>query len=491
MGNERLTDNQGATFEDDDPKFAALLAESDLSGSEYKGSGGPESETESDEEPATGSEGPELENEEPDTKIQVKAGKKPKKGLIARDQISAAVAAISAEPSPSPSLDRGKITAGSKRGPSSKPAKSSHPRSGLVPNWQQVQRIQTQTEAAASVLPRKSSGISVTGSEIDSDTITCNTGTGSQHGSLVDRPLSRAASSDADASYGYGGFAPDDEVLYASHILTVGPKSITKIQDIHSMPSPRTNRLATNKCQAQKKKEISYESLPMGTKNDFKRKILPIALDTTGALKPWNTPCDDTIIEIWNLVFGADHPLDDGDTDCYRFIVAKTLIKRAISSWIHKFADTAEKALIIEFTQQGLQTQEERAAFVQKLLGDTDDMSDKKRPFIWESAYDDPSAQQEVTFQFVGIFQGRLVARTFFEHIQVINTVNAEYRVQEKPIGALIYSIQAVCFVSVSHSFKDCPNVRSGSSCPPVLHDWVVSAPYGEEKRRILKDQLG
>ncbi|KAF8257927.1 hypothetical protein EI94DRAFT_1708464, partial [Lactarius quietus] len=55
------------------------------------------------------------------------------------------------------------------------------------------------------------------------------------------------------------------------------------------------------------------------------RKILPIALDTTGALKPWNTPCDDTIIEIWNLVFGADHPLDDGDTDCCRFIVAKTL----------------------------------------------------------------------------------------------------------------------------------------------------------------------
>ncbi|KAF8261181.1 hypothetical protein EI94DRAFT_1705739 [Lactarius quietus] len=213
MGNERLTDNQGATFEDDDPKFAALLAESDLSGSEYKGSGGPESETESDEELATGSEGPELENEEPDTKIQVKAGKKPKKGLVAQDQISAAVAAISAEPSPSPSLDHGKITAGWKRGPLSKPVKSSHPRSGLVPNWQQVQRIQTQTEAAASVLPRKSSGISVTGSEIDSDTITCNTSTGSQHGSLVDRPLSRAASSDADASYGYGGFAPDDKVL--------------------------------------------------------------------------------------------------------------------------------------------------------------------------------------------------------------------------------------------------------------------------------------
>jgi hypothetical protein len=72
-------------------------------------------------------------------------------------------------------------------------------------------------------------------------------------------------------------------------------------------------------------------------------------------------------------------------------------IKRAISSWIHKFADTAEKALITEFTQRDLQTTEERAVFVRSLLGNADDMSDKKRPFIWESVYDDPSARQEVT----------------------------------------------------------------------------------------------
>lgn len=74
-------------------------------------------------------------------------------------------------------------------------------------------------------------------------------------------------------------------------------------------------------------------------------------------------------------------------------------IKRAISSWIHKFADTAEKALITEFTRQGLQTTEERATFVQHLLGNAGDTSDKKRPFIWESAYDEPSARKEVMFQ--------------------------------------------------------------------------------------------
>ncbi|KAH9162335.1 hypothetical protein EDB89DRAFT_2079814 [Lactarius sanguifluus] len=213
-------------------------------------------------------------------------------------------------------------------------------------------------------------------------------------------------------------------------------KSITKIQEIYSTPSPRNDLLTANK--SHKKKEISYENLPLGTKNCFKKSVIPLALDTIGALKPWNTLSDDTIVEVWNIVFGVDHPIDEGDTECDRFIVAKTLVKRAISSWLHKFADTAEKALNTEFSRQGLQTQEERATFVQSLLGDVDNMSDKRCPFIWESAYDDPSARQE------GIFQGRLVARTFFEHIQIVNTIDAENRVQEKPVGALIYSIQAV-----------------------------------------------
>jgi hypothetical protein len=73
-------------------------------------------------------------------------------------------------------------------------------------------------------------------------------------------------------------------------------------------------------------------------------------------------------------------------------------IKRAISNWLHKFADTAEKALVAEFAQQGLVTKEERAEFVTFLLRNVEDLSDKKRPFIWETAYDNPSAWQEVMF---------------------------------------------------------------------------------------------
>ncbi|KAF8262361.1 hypothetical protein EI94DRAFT_1808914 [Lactarius quietus] len=269
-------------------------------------------------------------------------------------------------------------------------------------------------------------------------------------------------------------------------------KSITKIQDIHSAPSPRAN--AANK--SQKKKEISYESLPQGTKHQFKTQIIPIALDMTSALKPWNAPSDESIIEIWNLMFGDKYPLNDGDNECYCFVVAQTLIKRTISSWVHKFADIAEKALINEFAQQGLQTREERATLVQTLLGDADNMSDKKHPFIWELAYDDPSAWPE------GIFQGRLIACTFFGHVQVINTVDASYRVQEKPIGALIYAIQAVhraLLYSVTGALELPTDKKSAEFSKTNWGDYTLVTPRSEKavkcasiflnKISTLKDQ--
>ena len=89
------------------------------------------------------------------------------------------------------------------------------------------------------------------------------------------------------------------------------------------MPLPQANHVSN---QLHKKTEISFENLPQGTKNRFKKNMLPLALDTTGALKAWTTPCDDTIIEIWNIVFDADYPIDEGDTECFHFVVVKTLV---------------------------------------------------------------------------------------------------------------------------------------------------------------------
>lgn len=78
-----------------DKKLAALFAESGSSGSDYQQP--EEGESESDEENMGQSdEEVDLEDEEPDTKIKRKKGtKRQKKGLIARDQVTAAVAAMS------------------------------------------------------------------------------------------------------------------------------------------------------------------------------------------------------------------------------------------------------------------------------------------------------------------------------------------------------------------------------------------------------------
>ena len=75
--------------------MAALLNESGTSESEYE-------EEQPELEDETHSEGAEeeLEDDEPDTTIRIKkGGKKQKKGLIAREQISTAVAAMSDDPS--------------------------------------------------------------------------------------------------------------------------------------------------------------------------------------------------------------------------------------------------------------------------------------------------------------------------------------------------------------------------------------------------------
>jgi hypothetical protein len=51
------------------------------------------------------------------------------------------------------------------------------------------------------------------------------------------------------------------------------------------------------------------------------------------------------------------------------------------------------------------------------------------------------------------MFQGRLVARTFLEHLQVISGIDKSQRVKERPVGALILAVQAVCFFFLGHFY--------------------------------------
>jgi hypothetical protein len=77
--------------EDDDPKLAAFLREPPSSGSQFKASMEDSSDTDTEDEA-------EPENNKPDTSKKAKARKKQNLGLIAREQITTAVAALPDQP---------------------------------------------------------------------------------------------------------------------------------------------------------------------------------------------------------------------------------------------------------------------------------------------------------------------------------------------------------------------------------------------------------
>ncbi|KAF8486334.1 hypothetical protein DFH94DRAFT_809635 [Russula ochroleuca] len=429
----------------------------------------------------------ELEDEEPDTSIRVKkAEKKQKQGFLVREQISAAVAAIPDDPfGTAKTKGRVGLNVTSRvgtiqtPGPQSKRSLASRTPFGLKPNWQSTRSIQS----PANVLQGSQGQAATLDPESDSDS---NTPTPSRP-STFSHMHSRAAMTEPDdtPAYSYGGFMPESTELERFELEggknvseSLKYKSITKIQEIHAAPSPHITNWSMP---MPKKRLVSYDHLPTAMKDRFKKKVIPLSLETTGALKPWAIPDDNAIVDIWNLIYDPDQQIEGGDLECQRFQVVKTLVKRAISAWLHRFAETAEKALVAEFTRRGLNTKGERAQLVRFLLGNIEDLSDKKRPFLWETVYDNPSARQE------GIFQGRLVGRTFMEHLHIIDAIEPDERVKEPPVGALILAIQAVhraLLYSISGEFELPSDRKSSEFSKNNWGDYTLITPRGD---RIVK----
>ena len=82
----------------------------------------------------------------------------------------------------------------------------------------------------------------------------------------------------------------------------------------------------------------------------------------------------------------------------------------------------AKKALIAKFEHQGLITLKDKAEFVQFLLGDTEDILSKHRPFLWKSAYDHDSPNPD-RFQVChahihqSLFTNYVLLRVYFKGI--------------------------------------------------------------------------
>jgi len=103
-------------------------------------------------------------------------------------------------------------------------------------------------------------------------------------------------------------------------------QSLTKIEDIHVAPQRPKPGLVNPKSG---RTRIKNSHLPMGTTDRFTKNVLPIALDTVGALAPWDYPSDQQIVDMWNLIFGSpyDHPLVYGDIQGDVFVAVKGLVR--------------------------------------------------------------------------------------------------------------------------------------------------------------------
>ncbi|KAH9983363.1 hypothetical protein BJV74DRAFT_797447 [Russula compacta] len=169
-----------------------------------------------------------------------------------------------------------------------------------------------------------------------------------------------------EPSFTFGGLPLDEEVEPQDPKLANKHWSITRVHEIYASPLHiKVSQQADANIGCH---QVKNSSLPPHTIDHF-TKVLLLAFKVANILYPWECPNNDDI---------------NGDL----FLVVKGLVKWSISTWLHKFAVTAERALAVEFEKQHLFTLKEKAKFVQFLLWDVNNTSSKHHLFLLKLAYD-------------------------------------------------------------------------------------------------------
>ena len=67
--------------------------------------------------------------------------------------------------------------------------------------------------------------------------------------------------------------------------------------------------------------------VPTDTKDHFKKHVIPLSLETIGAMKPWEMLEDNVIVYIWNIVYDDTMlRIQEGDIACEHFLVTRALV---------------------------------------------------------------------------------------------------------------------------------------------------------------------
>ncbi|KAF8875842.1 hypothetical protein BD779DRAFT_1475902 [Infundibulicybe gibba] len=231
----------------------------------------------------------------------------------------------------------------------------------------------------------------------------------------------------------YGGIVDNDEyddIEHAPDDLQPGRQRLSsKYQSLIQIIPRHQSRPPTQKQARAGAKKWTLAHLPENTSDLFADQLTPLAREMAGRLEPWAALSVANVQSLVDCVFGGgEYTVTKGNAWC-------GLVTYRLGNWRNGFASAACDAVqaLINDNDNTLSTPDDIAYYINwslKVEGQT-------APFHWRN-WGEGKVKK-------GLFQTPLIIRTFADaHVSGLEDPSMAATASEKPIGALLLSVQAV-----------------------------------------------
>ncbi|KIJ98059.1 hypothetical protein K443DRAFT_628960, partial [Laccaria amethystina LaAM-08-1] len=212
-------------------------------------------------------------------------------------------------------------------------------------------------------------------------------------------------------------------------------KPLAKIVPTTSVPT-FVSPMPGSRRQFKRKEDVGLSDLPRDLQHDFDIVFSPQLREYLGYSEtPWDPPTKTAIVDLWKQAFPTVPLQDDG----FLYHVVTKLIDDRVSSWRNKFAKGAIDYLSkVLFPQLPENTKEHRAVWCTWAISG----SDRQQPYYY-LAYED-AEEGSGNPATKGIFQSAIISAVLGLHFSSISQITPTLCSTNKPIGALVLTIQAV-----------------------------------------------
>ncbi|KAH9011186.1 hypothetical protein EDB83DRAFT_2234137 [Lactarius deliciosus] len=217
-------------------------------------------------------------------------------------------------------------------------------------------------------------------------------------------------------------------------------RQLTRVISTTSVPTfikPLTSSLVA--LTRRKKGDIRLSHLSAHLQTTFVEDFTPRLYELFGSLTAWEQPLGAVLQRLWKRVFPHEKGLDFQTGDG---VVVLKLIEDRLSHCRKRFGERGLEVLEeITFNDLPKNDTAHRQWWCQWALSGDDNSC---RPFYY-STYEEPDLEMEGSKLTVkGIFQSPLIAAILGTHMAWVCGIRDEDRLDRKPVGALVHSIQAV-----------------------------------------------